>query len=87
MKKDERLLRVKLEGFALPSGWFTEVFGPDEGPEMAKLYSAQFRAFELSTVRLTAPRSMCFQKAANLARPRRYSTFRLWKGSRSIMWT
>ncbi len=74
MKKDERLLRVKLEGFALPSGWFTEVFGPDEGPEMAKLYSAQFRAFELSTVRRLASIRRCRRCLISMQTKPAYST-------------
>jgi hypothetical protein len=40
----------RLRTFAIPEGWFTQNFGPEEGPKLAKHYSELFQAFERSTI-------------------------------------
>jgi hypothetical protein len=50
MKGDDQNIRLKLEQFAIPSHWFTDGFGPDKGPEVAKQYSEEFEYFKLSTI-------------------------------------
>jgi hypothetical protein len=35
--------------FAIPEHWFSDVFGPDQGPEMAKEYQELFNGFESAT--------------------------------------
>jgi hypothetical protein len=37
--------------FAIPKHWFTDVFGPEQGPNFAKQYSELFKAFVFSTNR------------------------------------
>jgi hypothetical protein len=37
--------------FAIPEHWFTDVFGPEQGPNFAKQYSELFKAFQFSTGR------------------------------------
>lgn len=60
-KSDKRKLQASLQDFALPSTWFVETFGSDEGPEMAKLYSDQFEDFKTHI-------SRNFQMAAEFGR-------------------
>jgi len=43
---NEQELKAELDGFALPEHWFTDVFGPEKGPELAKMYCGQFKEFE-----------------------------------------
>jgi TonB family protein len=43
-------IKLKLEEFAIPSHWFTDGFGADKGPEVAKEYSQEFEYFKLSTL-------------------------------------
>jgi hypothetical protein len=40
----------RLRTFAIPEDWFTQTFGPEEGPKLAKHYSELFQAFERSTI-------------------------------------
>jgi hypothetical protein len=40
----------RLHTFAIPEDWFTQTFGPEEGPKLAKHYSELFQAFERSTI-------------------------------------
>jgi hypothetical protein len=40
----------RLRTFAIPEEWFTQTFGPEEGPKLAKHYSELFQAFERSTI-------------------------------------
>jgi len=47
-------LKQKFEGFAIPSHWFTEVFGPGLGTKLADRYSQEFEKFKYSTVNLFA---------------------------------
>ncbi len=46
-KKDAKKLDRLLAEFAIPTDWFVQSFGDDEGREMAKLYSDQFDDFKL----------------------------------------
>jgi TonB family protein len=43
---DPRQVKSYLDAFAIPDNWFTDVFGADAGPELAKLYADQFQDFE-----------------------------------------
>lgn len=47
---NDQNIKPKLEGFAIPSHWFTDGFGADKGPEVAKEYSPEFEYFKLSTL-------------------------------------
>ena len=47
---DEQNLELKLDEFAIPSHWFSESFGVDNGPEVVKLYSPEFEYFKFSTL-------------------------------------
>jgi hypothetical protein len=49
-EQDDQNVRTKLEDFAIPSHWFTDGFGADKGPEVAKQYSEEFEYFKLSTI-------------------------------------
>jgi len=44
--RDQQGMKAHLESFSIPSHWFTDVFGPEQGPELAKLYVDQFEDFE-----------------------------------------
>lgn len=46
-KKDNQKLDRLLADFEIPSEWFVQTFGGDEGAEMSKLYSDQFDDFKL----------------------------------------
>ena len=46
---NKQKLVERFRTFAVPDGWFTDVFGPEEGPKFAKHYSELFRAFQIST--------------------------------------
>jgi TonB family protein len=48
-ERDEQNLTLKLDQFAIPSHWFTDAFGAEEGLEVAKRYSQEFENFKLST--------------------------------------
>lgn len=48
---DAQRMKALLDGFAIPASWFTEVFGPEQGGELAKQYSAEFAYFEFSDKR------------------------------------
>jgi hypothetical protein len=50
-RENEQKLMERFRGFAIPEHWFTDVFGPEQGPNFAKQYSELFRAFEFSTNR------------------------------------
>jgi hypothetical protein len=47
--ENEEELIERFRTFAVPEGWFIDVFGPEEGSKLAKHYSELFRAFQLST--------------------------------------
>src|SRR5260370_18628356 len=47
---DERSIALELDKFAIPSHWFTDAFGVDNGTEVAKLYSQEFEYFKFSTI-------------------------------------
>ena len=40
----------RLRTFAIPEDWFTQTYGLEEGPKLAKHYSELFQAFERSTI-------------------------------------
>jgi TonB family protein len=50
-KGDEPKIQELLAGFAIPSAWFVDTFGPDKSPEMTKQYLAQHKLFVSSTLR------------------------------------
>jgi hypothetical protein len=50
-KENEQELMERFRAFAIPEHWFTDVFGPEQGPNFAKQYSELFKAFEFSTNR------------------------------------
>lgn len=47
-EEDKQELLKRFRTFAIPDGWFTDVFGAEEGPKLAKHYSELFEAFQLS---------------------------------------
>jgi hypothetical protein len=49
-EQNEQDFVERFETFALPENWFTGVFGPEEGPKLAKRYSELFKAFQFSTI-------------------------------------
>jgi hypothetical protein len=49
-EENKQELVERFRTFAVPDGWFTGVFGPEEGPKFAKHYSQLFKAFQLSTI-------------------------------------
>lgn len=51
-KAEEREVRERFSDFAIPSHWFTEVFGKDSGPALAERYSREFEKFVYSTTNL-----------------------------------
>jgi hypothetical protein len=48
-KENEQELMERFRAFAVPEHWFTNVFGPEQGPSLAKQYAELFRAFLVST--------------------------------------
>jgi hypothetical protein len=50
-RENEQQLMVRFYAFAIPEQWFTDVFGPEQGPNLAKQYSELFKAFVFSTNR------------------------------------
>jgi hypothetical protein len=50
-RENERQLMERFYAFAIPEHWFTDVFGPDQGPNLTKQYSELFKAFAFSTNR------------------------------------
>jgi len=40
----------RLRTFAIPEDWFTQTYGLEEGPKLAKHYSELFQAFGRSTI-------------------------------------
>lgn len=49
-EENKQELVERFRTFAVPDGWFTDVFGPEEGPKFAKHYSELFQAFQFSTI-------------------------------------
>ena len=47
MNNDDRKLDRLLDEFAIPKSWFSEMFGDEQGPELAKMYEEQFEDFKL----------------------------------------
>jgi hypothetical protein len=45
----EQDLMERFRTFAVPEHWFSDVFGPDQGPELAKEYQELFNGFESAT--------------------------------------
>jgi hypothetical protein len=50
-RENEQQLMLRFYAFAIPEQWFTDVFGPEQGPKLAKQYSELFKAFVFSTNR------------------------------------
>jgi hypothetical protein len=50
-ERNEIDLGAQFRTFAIPENWFTDVFGPDEGPKFAREYSNLFESFESATIR------------------------------------
>jgi hypothetical protein len=48
-EENKAYLTERFRTFVVPEGWFTDVFGPEEGSKLAKHYSELFRAFQVST--------------------------------------
>lgn len=53
-KAREPELKQRFEEFAIPSRWFTDVFGPGIGAPLVTRYSQEFEKFRYSTVNLFA---------------------------------
>ena len=51
-KADADEVRASLNDFAIPSQWFSHVFGPDLGPKLADRYAQEFEKFVYSTANL-----------------------------------
>lgn len=49
-KGDDKMLESLLDDFKIPSPWFEETFGPEEGPKLEKLYDEQQEQFKKLTV-------------------------------------
>ena len=49
-KGDEKELVERFHTFAIPERWFTEEFGPEDGPKLYRQYLYRFRDFETGTV-------------------------------------
>ena len=52
---DPDAIESSLDTFAIPDHWFTDVFGPNQGPELARVYADQFEDFKAHV-----PRSLGF---------------------------
>lgn len=50
-RENERELMERFLAFGLPEHWFTDVFGPEQGPNFAKQYRELFKKFVFSTNR------------------------------------
>jgi TonB family protein len=50
-KGDEPKIQELLTEFAIPSSWFTDIFGPAKGEELQKQYSTQHKQFVSSTLK------------------------------------
>jgi hypothetical protein len=50
-RENERQLMERFYAFAIPDHWFTDAFGTEQGPNLAKQYSELFKAFVFSTNR------------------------------------
>lgn len=61
----ERKLKEKFIGFAIPERWFTDTFGPEQGPVLAKRYIEAFYKFEESTIRQF--RSLMYEETAQVS--------------------
>ncbi len=48
---DSQKLKSSLDGFAIPSGWFIEAFGSDQGEMLASQYADEFADFETHVAR------------------------------------
>ena len=46
---DEQELTSRFRTFALPEGWFSDTFGPEQGPMLADRYQGLFRGFVAAT--------------------------------------
>jgi len=49
-KGDEKELLERFHTFAIPEHWFTDEFGPEDGPKLSRQYLYRFRDFETDTV-------------------------------------
>lgn len=49
-KGDEKELLERFRPFAIPEHWFTDEFGPEDGPKLSRQYLYRFRDFETDTV-------------------------------------
>jgi hypothetical protein len=49
-KENGQELIEQFRAFAIPEHWFTDVFGPEQGPKFVKQYSELFKGFHFSTI-------------------------------------
>jgi hypothetical protein len=50
LRKNGEELEARFRTFAMPEHWFTEVFGPEEGPKFAREYRELFEGFASATI-------------------------------------
>jgi hypothetical protein len=49
-QKNELDLGARFRTFAIPENWFTDAFGPNEGPKFAREYRKLFKSFQSATI-------------------------------------
>jgi len=73
-KGDQQRMKLTVEQFALPSHWFPDMFGPDEGSQLAELYSNEFKDFESVTIRKLGSVPQCLRCFVSLQAKLMHST-------------
>ena len=48
-RHDDREMQSRLDSFAIPSHWFADTFGPEQGAQLATQYAAEFSDFKKRT--------------------------------------